>query len=475
VSGAAAGPLARRVAQNTLAQGVGKGLVLLIGAGSVALATRYLGPSDYGKFALALAFMQMFGVLADIGLLTIAVREISKMPERTEEIVGNTLTLRLLLSLGAIVLSALAALAIGYPRDVRLAILIAGVPLVLGLANTSMVAVFQARLMMSRAAVADVAGRAAGFAALIAVAALDLGFYAVVGTAAVGAAITLCVTWALARRLVRIRPLATRAVWRTLILTSLPVGATLAVNEIYFRADTFIISLYRDYDQVGAYSLAFRIIELLGIFPAIVMTSIFPLLSRYIADNRALAGRTLDAAAAVFAAVGAPLAAGGLVVAPQLISLVAGDGFEQAETPLRLLLFAGGLAALSGLFGYALIAAGRQRSALTLSLVVLFSNLALNFALVPSLGVDAAAAVAVGSEALMLGGGLLLVRRHVGWLPGPAPLWRSVLAATGMAAAMWPLDDGSLALLLPLGVAVYAVLLYLLGGFDRRAWEALRA
>ena len=36
---------------------------------------------------------ELFGVLADVGIYTTVVREISKEPERTEELVGNALVL----------------------------------------------------------------------------------------------------------------------------------------------------------------------------------------------------------------------------------------------------------------------------------------------------------------------------------------------------------------------------------------------
>ncbi len=74
----------RRVASNTAVQLAGKGAVLAIGAVSIAIVTRYLGPDDYGKYTLALMYMQLFGVLADVGLFTTVVREISKDPSRTE-------------------------------------------------------------------------------------------------------------------------------------------------------------------------------------------------------------------------------------------------------------------------------------------------------------------------------------------------------------------------------------------------------
>jgi O-antigen/teichoic acid export membrane protein len=472
---AAGASVVRTVAWNTAAQAIGKAAVLAIGAASIVVTTRYLGASGYGQFALALAFVQMLGLLADLGLLTVVVREISREPGATERLVGNALTLRLALSLGVIAVAALLSLAMPYTPQVRVAILIAGVPLVLGSANTAIVAVFQARLRMDRAAVSDVAGRAAGFGALVLVAALDLGFYAVVATAAVGALVTLVVTWWLSRPLVRVRPAASRAVWRSLLAAALPVGAALAVTEVYFRADTLIVSIFRPYDEVGFYALAYRVIELLGMLPAIVMTSVFPLLSRYLAESRDLAVRTVDAAADLFVALGVPLAAGGLVVAPELVLLIGGEEFEGAATPLRILLFAGALAFVSGLFGLTLIAGDRQRSALRLGLAALAFNVPLNFALVPSLGIDAAAAVAVASELLLVTGGLVLVRRELGISPRFRLLWRSVAAGAVMAGVLTLVDDWSLALLVPLGAVLYLAGLWALGGIDRRMLEALRA
>ena len=109
----------RRVASNTAVQLVGKGAVLAIGLVSIALLTRYLGPDDYGKYTLALMYMQLFGVLADVGLFTTVVREISKAPERTEELVGNALALRLLLAIGVIALAAGVSLLLPYEHQVR--------------------------------------------------------------------------------------------------------------------------------------------------------------------------------------------------------------------------------------------------------------------------------------------------------------------------------------------------------------------
>ena len=462
------------VARNTLAQAAGKVVVLGAGAVSIAVTTRYLGAAGYGRFALALALLQTLGVLADAGLVAVVVREASRAPHRTAQLIGNALAMRLALCL---VVAGLAAAASGLPSygpDVRTAVLIASVPFAMGVVSSSLAAVFQVRLQLGRGALADAAGRVGSLLALLAVVAADLGFAAVVASAAAGAAVTLALTFAFARRLVRVRPAADRAVWRELAVAALPLGLTLAVAELYFRADTFILSLSRDADEVGRYALAYRLYELLGLLPAMVMASVFPLLSRQLASDRAAAERTLHATARAFVAFGLPVAAGGLVIAPQLAQLAGGDEFAAAADPLRLLLCAAVLAYLSGLLGYTLIAGGFERSTLWLSVTALVLNLALNVALAPAYGATASAAIAVASEALLLGGGWLLVRRRLGLRPALEGAWRAGLAAAVMAAAVWPLRDRTPALTVPLGAAVYGAALWALGGIDRRTLEALR-
>ena len=109
----------RRVASNTAVQLAGKGAVLAIGLVSIGVLTRYLGPEDYGKYTLALMYMQLFGVLADVGIYTTVVREISKEPDRTEELIGNALALRLVLAIGVIALACGVSLLLPYEHQVR--------------------------------------------------------------------------------------------------------------------------------------------------------------------------------------------------------------------------------------------------------------------------------------------------------------------------------------------------------------------
>jgi O-antigen/teichoic acid export membrane protein len=462
------------VASNTAVQVAGKGAILALGAASLAILTRYLGPDDYGKFTLALMYMQLFGVLADVGLFTTVVREISKRPERTEELAGNALTLRLLLSIAVICLASAISLLLPYPPDVRVAIVLAGGPLLFGMLTSSLVTVLQARLVMGRAVVGDVLGRAVTLGLTVLVAALDLGFYAVMGAAAGGAAATLVVTWLLSHRITKIRFRADLAVWRPLLLASVPLGLALAINEIYFRADTLIISLYQPYDEVGLYTLAYRILEFTLMLGTILLTTVFPVLSDAVERDPPRALRTIQTSTDVFVILALPLVVGGLVLAEPLVELVGGTDFTGASVPLQILLFSGGLSWINAVFGFALIAKERQASALWLNASALIFNVGLNFALVPRYGIDAAAAVGVASEVLILAGSYYLMRRHFDFFPRFNTLPAALAAALVMGGVLWLLRDGPVVVLVPLGVTLYAGLLYAISPNSRAAVLGVR-
>jgi O-antigen/teichoic acid export membrane protein len=163
-----------------------------------------------------------------------------------------------------------------------------------------------------------------------------------------------------------------------------------------------------------------------------------------------------------------------VVLAPQIIHLVAGHSFDGSITPLRVLLVAAALSWVNGVFGYALIAKERQATALWLNVTALIVNVGLNLALVPAYGIVAAAVVTVASEILILAASRPLMRQHLGFFPRPGTLGAAVVAASAMAAVLWPLRHGPLAALLPLGVVLYMGLVYAISPTSRAALAGLR-
>src|SRR6201988_2616014 len=76
--------LAVRMAANTLVHAVGSLLASVVGFVPFVVITRGLGPEAFGDFTAATVFLFVPVVLADVGLSTAVLREISADPARTE-------------------------------------------------------------------------------------------------------------------------------------------------------------------------------------------------------------------------------------------------------------------------------------------------------------------------------------------------------------------------------------------------------
>jgi len=92
--------------------------MLRIGIGAVITVwlARYLGPDRYGLLSYAIGFATLFSALASLGLKSIVVRDLVRLPERNSSILSSALILRLLGSTCAFIL-ALGAVWLMRPDD----------------------------------------------------------------------------------------------------------------------------------------------------------------------------------------------------------------------------------------------------------------------------------------------------------------------------------------------------------------------
>jgi O-antigen/teichoic acid export membrane protein len=460
--------VARRVAWNTSYQALARGVALALALVTLVFLTRYLGVAGYGRFTTVSVFVSLFVVLFDWGIGTIVVRRLAVDRSLAADLVGKTLTLRVLL--GFATAGAAAALAVGIYADkpeIRNGIFIALPTIVLMSVVTSLATYFQAELQMGWVALAETAGQAVAVALILALIAADGGFYAIVAATVAAALVSAVLVAVFFAQRVTIRPRFDLELWRRMFIEALPLGIALILNTIYFRLDAVLLSILKGPHDVGIYGIAFRFSEILTPFALYFATSLFPLLTRasdagLIEDVRGLTQRSFD----VVVVVALPMVLGTVVVAPQIVHALAGPDFAAAATPLRIVVFGTGLAFASTLLAYVLIALGRQKAVLWVNLAALSFNLVLNLALIPPYGYQAAAAVATASEVLIATGLLWLTRRHVGFRPAYSIPLRAAAAAGIMTAAVAAFHP-NLPVAITVGVVVYTAALFVLGVPER--------
>jgi O-antigen/teichoic acid export membrane protein len=222
--------------------------------------------------------------------------------------------------------------------------------------------------------------------------------------------------------------------------------------------------------DVALYGLAYKVIEAFIVLPSYFMTALFPEIARMEPHSERL-GSVIGQALAVMELIALPVVVLTVVFADEIVQVVGGDQFGDASHALRLLTIGVGVSFLNGVYGNALVALGRQKQLLWLSMAVLVFNVALNLVLIPPFGVDGAATAVAASEVLAyfvvrgLFGRVATTPRRTGRL-------RVLLAAAGMAVAV-PIElaltsagAGALVVALVGGVAglvAYIALLIALG------------
>ncbi len=411
-------PLTARLASNTLVQAVGTLLASAIAFFTFVAATRGLGPAAYGEYAASLVVIFVSVVLVDIGLSTAVVREISAAPERTEAVMRTSLSLRAALSV--VIVGAIVAIGLFAPlsEQTRTGVLIGAVGAVAIMMTAGLTPVLQAQLRMHWAVVANLAGRLVTLGLTLGALAFDYGFVGVVWANVAGLLVTLLVNLAVVSRIVSLRPEFDLGAWRALIGGSAALAVALGLGQVYFRIDTLLLALLRPEREVGLYSAAYKFLELSGTAVAAVSVTVLPPLSRFIATNdprlRRLITKTFD----VMIAIGLPLALILALFAEEIVSLTSGAQYADAASVLRVLALYTPMMFVGALLWNILIASGRDRLLLGLAAAVLVLNVVANVALLPHYGYQAAAYVAVASEALLLVAVAVAIRAREGFLPG---------------------------------------------------------
>jgi O-antigen/teichoic acid export membrane protein len=449
------GGLSIRLAKNSLVQIVGTVVASTIGFVTFIVVARALGPSIYGDVTAANVYLYIPTVLAEVGLSMVVVREISADESTTEDVIGGSLPLRLVIGVATVTVAVAVAFLLPFNHRTTLAIVVGAPGALFTIMTLSVQPVLQARLKMQWAVAATLVGRLATLALTILAVTGDLGYLAVVAATVVGLGITFALSVVFVRRLIQIRLRLDLSLWRRLIGPALYLAVAVGSASLIARVDTILISLLKPSRDVGLYGAAYKFLDVSTLFASAVGISLFPVFSRLLVVDPARARRILQKSLDVMLAVGPAIVVLGIALAPQLIRYSAGDEFNDAVPILQLL-----LPSLLAVFLQAplirfQIAAGSYRLLAGIFLVMLLVNFALNMILIPEYGIRAAAIVNVSTE--LLGFALQLVfawtrlrfRPRLGYVP-------AVAGATAlMIGALFALGD------VPVAAALTGAVLYL--------------
>lgn len=184
-----------------------------------------------------------------------------------------------------------------------------------------------------------------------------------------------------------------------------------------------------------------------------------------------LAGAGAMAMAWVMLLAGIPICAGLIVLARPILSFIYGrDEFLAAAPALQILGVGVLVLYINSAVGWALVALDLERR---LPLIPL-AGLVLNLVMIPRWQAGGTAATTVISEIVVGAAFVVMLPKWLLTAQSLSVAARATLAALGMSAALLLVRDAPLALSVPLGIAVYAVLALLLRAVQREDLAMLR-
>jgi O-antigen/teichoic acid export membrane protein len=393
---------------------------------SVVVAARVLGPDLFGVYGAAAAYAVVLSVLATLGMQPLLVREIARAPERAAVLLRAAHVVKSgtnILMIVAVV--ALAPLGLSSTPDARSAALVLAIGYALGAYAENLGAYYQAVERMARWTQAStlfgVVSAAVGVGLLLTTGSL----VAFCWGPAVGWVAAFAWLRADAPEEARTDRSVRSSDVRELLRGLAPFAAAFIGITVYSKMDVLLLARMRGDADVGAYTAAYKFVDIFQALVIVASGAVYPRLSR-----RALqgGGEWRGARSTEIILLGAvPVGLGLHLLAAPVTDALFGPAYVTSIPTLRTLALVLPLLAISIHSGYVLAAARRMLPVAGLYAMGLVANLTLNLLWIPRGGPQGAAFARLGSETLVAVGFFAV-------LPRVAPGGRAVLLGASAAA-----------------------------------------
>lgn len=435
--------IARKIAYNVAVSSVSKVLSTILALVSIGFITRYLGKEGFGDYATVLAFLSFFASVADLGLYSIATREISRDGADEEKIIGNIFSLRVISSLLILIASPLVVLFFDYPLAVKEGIIIAAASFVFSSGYQVLNGVFQKNLAMDRVAVGELAGKIVQVAGVVIAVKMDLGFNWIIGSLLFNMIASFLIVFLWSKKYIRFRARFDFKYWKTFLKESLPLGVGSMIVFVYFKMDTILLSILKTNADVGIYNAAYKVLENLTFFPAMIAGLILPIMANTIFHDKKRFKEVSDKTFKFFVLIIVPLIIGTLFLAPGVINLIGGGQFADSSNVLRILIFALAAIFFSMFFNNILIAGNQQKKLIYIWSFAAITNVVLNLIFIPRFSYVAAAYISVLTEILVASAAFIIVVKKIKYYPAMGKGAGIFAAGAGMAALLFIFQGGN--------------------------------
>jgi O-antigen/teichoic acid export membrane protein len=373
---------------------------LLLGLGTVTIIARILGPTGNGQYAITMLLPSFLASFLNLGIAPANVYYVGRHSVTPGTAIGVNTRIWLVLAVVGTTIGALAILFFGevlfsgVPSSL-LWIALLGFPL--GLLQGYMASLLQAVQNFQRYNLAIIASPVVLFVLVSISLLFGGGIVAVVISSVIVHAVNLIITWSLIRPILltdfKIDPdyrIDANNYAKEVVQYGYRAHLSNILAFINYRADVFLVNLLLNPAATGVYVIAVTMSEKLWVLSQAVSTVMLPRLSELHTEE--ITRRQLTPFMARWVLIITTLAAGLLaIVSPFLITMLFGELYLDAVVPLLLLLPGIIMGSLSRVLANDIAARGRPELNMYTAVIVVITNIAGNFVLIPLMGLSGAA------------------------------------------------------------------------------------
>jgi len=471
--------IVRKIAYNTVVSTGARLIGVALSLISIGLIARYLGKDGFGSYSLVLAFLYTFDSLADLGLYSLMVREISKPGVDEKKVASNIFTIRMVALLVFIGIASIIVWFFPYTTEVKIGIMIAGVSFLFLSMGQVLMGIFQKYLRTDKSAIADIAGRVIQLVLIFACIKAGVGFYGVILALVASCFINFLLLFVFAKKYINFSLEFDFAYWKQIIKSAFPIAVSIVLTLIYFKIDSIFLSLpmINRYSpspmaDVGIYGIAYKILEGLIFFPAMFIGLIMPLLSNSALVDKEKFKNIFQKALDILIIFIVPMTIGLLMLSLPIVILVGGSDFSASALVLSILTPAIAFIFLGNLFGSTIIDLDKQKTAAWIYFIGMIFNIVVNLIFIPKYRYIGAAWVTTATEFLVTFFMLILIYKTINYLPKFRVI-RPLIAGGAMAGFIYLFNNWNIFLLVIGGLIVYSTALYLIGGIKKEEVQLL--
>lgn len=455
------------IARNTIF-GLGAQLALRVfGFLFSILVARTLGDAAFGQYSVVLAWAGLFSVIGDVGVTQYMTREISRDPNRANDLFWNTAGLRFILSIVAIVVTTLAAAARPFEPQVVLAVGLYTLSYFLQALLAPLQSIIAGNERLDILSVFTIIGQIIFMVAggLFLVAGFDFVWLVIASLLNLPVLIALSL-WVVRRY--QMRPPRFRLeprTWGTLLLAGVPFALIQLALTFNFRVDTLILEAWRPSEVVGWYNAAYNFTRSLLVFAsAFIIAAPITLAREYVLDPKSILPwyyRTTK----FMLFVGLPMAVGGTLLSDKIVRLLFGGEYAPAAVAFAILIWDTPLLMYTALCGNLMAAIKKERYSVGIYVSLALLNVVLNLIFIPQYGLIAASVMTVAAEVT---GAILFYRffrQEFGSGLGAKQVMRLIVAAAVMGVVVYLLRGSHLLINISISSAIYLVIVWRIGAF----------